>query len=82
MKKKMVLVSTLVVIAMSAMFVACSSNTPQNGCKCTMSYKGEKETGKITIAEMKEEGWTTCSQVASAIKKEVTDGISVSCSGY
>ena len=65
MKKKMILVSTLVVMAMSAMFVACSGNTPTNGCVCTIKDAASGETYKETItqAELEEEGITSCSKL-------------------
>lgn len=82
MKKKFFLVGALVVMYMSAMFVACNGNNPTNGCKCTATYEGETETQTISLAEMKEEGWSTCSDVANYLREEAIDGVSVSCKAY
>lgn len=86
MKKKIFLVSALVAMAMSTMFVACNSNSPTNGCTCTLSFQGETETESISLAEMKEYGYKTCSDVAADLKaelrKEGMSGVNVSCSAY
>ena len=58
MKKRIFLVSTLVVMAFTAMFVSCKKGgSIENGCTCTMtgSYaSGETETVYISGEEMKE----------------------------
>ena len=86
MKKKFFLVGALVVMSMSAMFVACNQNTPTNGCKCTFKHNGETDSNTITLAEMKEYyNVTSCGALASAVEKEAKaagESISVSCSAY
>ena len=51
MKKKL-LVSAMIVMAMSAMFVACNQNTPTNGCICTYTVDGQKQTERMTFEDM------------------------------
>ena len=54
MKKHFFIVSALVLVALSAMFVACEA---KDGCTCT--YQGE--TTHITLAQMKQNaGEKTC----------------------
>ena len=54
MKKKIFLVSALVLMAMGAMFVSCKKGSIKNGCTCTMSDGYYTETEFITGAEMQE----------------------------
>ena len=74
MKKKFFLVGTLVVMAMSAMFVACSNknevtNDAANGCTCTIrDSSGYQDTDKFSAMDMKEMGATTCGELATAVK--------------
>lgn len=84
MKKTMLFVSAVVVMAMSAMFVACSNNNaPVNGCTCTLSYQGQTETQSITLAEMQENGWKTCGDIVAAFNQEAAgSGVSMTCKGY
>ena len=87
MKKKFFLVGALVVMSMSAMFVACNGNNPTNGCECTATIMGESQTGRITLTEMKDNyGVTTCSALASTIENRGKDdlgfSVSVSCKAY
>ena len=49
----MIFVSTIVVMAMSAMFVACSSKSIENGCTCTFSAGGESETIEYSPEQMR-----------------------------
>lgn len=80
----MIFVSAVVVMAMGAMFVACNSNNPVNGCACTISYQGQNETEKITLSDMKGMGWTSCSQVQQWLKKEEWPDFpgTISCKAY
>jgi len=82
MKKKFFLIGALVVMSMSAMFVACNGNSPSNGCSCTASYQGETETQSISLAEMKERGWSTCADVTNYLRANAIPGVSVSCTAY
>ena len=87
MKKKIYFVGTLLMVAMSAMFVSCSKNTPSNGCKCTMEIYGEKETFAVTTPEMiNEYGVQSCGALTNLVKDDLAaDGMAsakVSCTGY
>ena len=86
MKKKFFLVGALVVMSMSAMFVACNENTPANGCECTITEMGESRTERVTLAEMKENAnVTTCSALVSETEKQIKAmgvSASVSCKAY
>ena len=87
MKKKIFLVSALVVMAMSAMFVACSSkNEPKDEFKgCTCEYydpsDGSSFNNFFSASEMKSQyGATSCSALASAIQADSYGGdFSVRC---
>lgn len=63
MKKKIFLVSAFVAMAMSAMFVACSSKNEPSGCTCDLD--GERI--YVTPYEMKEMGMTSCAQFGASI---------------
>lgn len=86
MRKKFFLVGALVVMSMSAMFVACNGNNPTNGCICTATYEnGETETESITLAKMKEEfGITSCAELTTLENQlaELKGISSVTCSAY
>ena len=91
MKKKIMLVSTMVVMAMSAMFVACNQNTPatqedtmKNGCICTLTDKdGNSEMIRATFEEMVDQYQvTTCPQMANVVRDYVSANTTVSCKGY
>lgn len=84
MKKTMIFVSAVVVMAMGAMFVACSNNNaPVNGCTCTHSYQGETDTESITLAEMQEYGWKTCGDIVASFNQAMAgSGASMTCKGY
>lgn len=86
MKKRIMLVSTLVVMAMSAMFVACQDkNSPSSsseketekeeikGCKCTVTIDGESASEKISIDDMEELDVSTCSALEKLMKKEAKE---------
>jgi len=87
MKKRIMLVSTLVVMAMSAMFVACKDkNSPSSsseketekeeikGCKCTVTIDGESDSAKISIDDMEEYyDVSTCSALEKLMKKEAKE---------
>ena len=75
----MIFVSAAVLMAMSAMFVACS-NTPVNGCTCTYSLGGETETVKYTLAEMKQYNYTKCSDIVDDFNQYGKGKLS--CKGY
>lgn len=70
MKKKFFLVGALVVMSMSAMFIACSGkNEPVNGCNCTIRESdGSQSREYFSKMDMAEVGATTCSELASAIR--------------
>ena len=79
-------------MTISAMFMGCkskndaedSSGKPENGCKCTFTYDGEKETDKIDLDDMEDYyDVTTCSKLEKAIMK-MADGYldKVSCKAY
>ena len=81
----MIFVSAVVVMAMSAMFVACSENAPANGCTCTENYKGESETFTMPLEEMKNYGYKTCSDIVADFNKYTqgaSDGATMTCKGY
>lgn len=93
MKKKFMLVSAMVIMAMSAMFVACNQNTPSestdetkpaNGCICTVTDKeGQKETVRVEFNDMVDYYQaTTCSELATAFKDYIAASSRVSCKGY
>lgn len=86
MKKKIFLVSALVVMAMSAMFVACDSkdkNEPElKGCTCEyyIVSLGESDTAYFSITEMKSQfGASTCAELTQAI---IADSYGMSSSDY
>lgn len=69
MKKKIFLVSALAIIAMSAMFVACSDkNGASNGCDCLIkdSYGSGRE--HFDKGDMAQIGASTCGELAAAIR--------------
>ncbi len=69
MKKKFFLVATLVVLSMSAMFVACEKDKGlEKGCTCTTYEEGETSTDYISPTEMMGYGASTCSALASALQ--------------
>ena len=80
MKKKIFLVSAFVAMAMSAMFVACSSkNEPSNGCTCTFTEGGKSYTESWDRGMMANYGATTCSELSGAIRgAHASHGMSVS----
>lgn len=84
MKKKFFLVSALVVMSMSAMFVACEGSKPTNGCICTITDKdGEKETLRLTFEEMVDYYQaTTCGELTTVIKDYIPASGTVACKGY
>ncbi len=64
MKKQILMVSALVMVALSSMLVACDKkekDAASNGCTCTYE-DGDKET--YTQAELKEEGIPNCSALS------------------
>ena len=82
MKKTMIFVSAVVVMAMGAMFVACSNNNaPVNGCRCTMTIEGQSQTREITVDEMDRYGYKTCGDIYNAWKESGTPG-SFYCNAY
>ena len=94
MKKKIFLVSALVAMAMSTMFVACNQNTPSdpssedskpaNGCICTVTDKeGQKETIRVEFNDMVDYYQaTTCSELTTVFKDYIAASSRVSCKGY
>lgn len=91
MKKKIFLVSALVAMAMSAMFVSCkkdSKNEPSggdiNGCKCTIYWEdGETDTEKISIDDMKEYyDVTSCSKLVRVLMSDAEGVDDIKCSEY
>jgi hypothetical protein len=82
MKKKIFLVSTLVLMAMSAMFVACDKddkNGAKDGCDCTWA---SGQTDHISAAEMSGMNATTCGELAGylrAMSQNFSDGEGVVC---
>lgn len=84
MKKKFFLIGALVLMSMSAMFVACEGNKPENGCICTVTPKeGEKETMRMTFEDMVDYyGVTTCSELNSELQDYIPASATVACKGY
>lgn len=84
MKKRFFLIGALVVMSMSAMFVACNQNPPTNGCICTATSRdGEKEIISYTLEDMiVYEEVSTCGELTRVIKEGIAKGWSVSCKGY
>lgn len=96
MKKKFMLVSTMVIMAISAMFVACNQNSqnnpsepaeegkPANGCICTVTPKeGDAQKVRVPFDEMVDQYQsTTCSELATAFKDYIAASSKISCSGY
>lgn len=96
MKKKFMLVSAMVIMAMSAMFVACNEKNqnnpsepaeeskPENGCICTVTDKeGQKETYRVEFNDMVDYYQaTTCSELSTAYKDYIAASSKVSCKGY
>ena len=85
MKKKIFLVSALVAMAMSVMFVSCKDNqTPENGCKCKLYYDGEKlGTEKIHLDDMEDYfDVKTCSKLEKALKEDYDYDSKTSCTSY
>jgi hypothetical protein len=73
MKKKFLLVSVLVAMSMSAMFVACSgknepSSSSINGCTCMIRDSDGSSNEYFSKADMADVGATTCGELASAIR--------------
>ena len=79
MKKKIFLVSALIAMAVSAMFVGCKDKNEAedssdiNGCKCTFYYSGEKiDTEKFDLDEMEDYyDVKTCSKLQKSLNKEL-----------
>ena len=69
MKKKVFLVSAIVAIAMSVMFVSCKEEVI-NGCTCSISIPEKAPIVKsVSASEMKSEvGVTTCSALATNLR--------------
>ncbi|MGM9838287.1 MAG: hypothetical protein ACI30A_07375 [Paludibacteraceae bacterium] len=76
MKKQIFLVSALVAMAMSAMFVSCKDkNEPAdsiNGCMCTIEWTdGTEDSQAISLSDMKAEyGVTSCSKLEAILNEE------------
>ena len=78
MKKQILMVSALVIVALSSMLVACDKKDDKNGASdsgsdkiegCTCTYNGV-EPVYLSLSEMKEEyGVSTC----SALQREMRD---------
>ena len=69
MKKQILMVSALVMVALSSMLVACDKkekDAASNGCTCT--YNGDPE--KFSASEMKEEGASTCSELQEILEDD------------
>lgn len=87
MKKQIFLVGALVAIAMSSMFVACADkNVPTptsiDGCSCSLTSEGEKETFSLTMSEIEEQyGVKSCEKLAKIIMEEGWCD-RVTCTGY
>lgn len=78
MKKKIFLVSTLLVVAMSAMFVSCKKDEPSNGCNCRYEYDGEFLGSEfISLSDMSYIGVKSCGALADYLTEG--DGVDVSC---
>ena len=93
MKKKFFYVSTIVAMAMCAMFISCekkssssssSDSEAVNGCKCSWSVDGEVlNSERITIDEMEEYyGASSCSKLQRLISSEAGGYYDVTCKGY
>ncbi|MDR1552885.1 MAG: hypothetical protein LBS69_05425 [Prevotellaceae bacterium] len=54
MKKIILLIGCLSLLAVGIISVSCSKDDEWNGCKCTYKYEGETETETITLADLKE----------------------------
>lgn len=87
MKKKIFLVGTLVVMSMSAMFVACNSNEPSSGsggaiqgCTCTFQVPGwsSSTTQTYSASQLNNVGVSSCSEWESYLSR-VTDYTSIHC---
>lgn len=64
MKKKIFLVGAFVALSMSVMFVACNQSTPTNGCICTITEAGQKQTIRVTFEDMVDYyNVTTCAEL-------------------
>lgn len=74
MKKKVFLVSAIVAMAMSVMFVSCKEEVI-NGCTCTTSVPNEApEVVNVSASDMKSEfGVTTCSALATNVRNRLEE---------
>ncbi len=83
--KKLFIVSAVMLMGVSAMFVSCKKDSIENGCTCTVSYMGQSQTRDFTAEEVKAEGYNSCSAIAADAKKELASegmgDVSVSCKG-
>jgi len=66
MKKTILLVGCLALLAIGMISVACSKDW--KGCSCTVTFMGERETLTLTAEELEEEGISNCNQAESFIK--------------
>ncbi|MBQ6985019.1 MAG: hypothetical protein IJQ20_08875 [Paludibacteraceae bacterium] len=64
MKKKIFVVGALAIIAMSAMFMACSGKNEPTGCTCVLD-NGDRI--YASPYEMQQMGMTSCAQFAAAL---------------
>lgn len=85
MKKKILLVSTLVIVAMSAMFIACSKNdqnTASDGCDCTINDGHGPAREHFSKGDMAQMGATSCAELTGVLRGMYTShdqSASISC---
>ncbi len=83
--KKLFILGAIMLMGVSATFVSCKKDSVENGCTCTVSYMGESRSVDYTAAEVKAEGYNSCSAIAADAKKELKKeglgDVSVSCKG-
>ena len=88
MKKQFLLVSTIIAMTISAMFMGCkdsaNNSTPENGCKCTFYDEDNEKLGtdKIDKDDMEDEfDVKTCSKLEKWFKEEGY-GSKTNCKSY
>ncbi len=69
--KKLFIVSAVMLMGVSAMFVSCKKDSIENGCTCTATTNaGESEEGDVTKAEVEKAGVKSCSAYAAYIENK------------
>jgi ABC-type glycerol-3-phosphate transport system substrate-binding protein len=69
MKKSILLVGCLILLAVGVVSVSCSKDDDWKGCRCTL----DGETITITAEEAKAEGYNSCAEIAEDYEASCTN---------